>query len=93
MNEEYFQELNRLKDLCHLPSVQKALDVLINEGRQVREPIRRTKVSYTLLSYSLFFFFCLYDLLGTDTNKIYYNRLCLVSKCCFCNVMKIVPIK
>ncbi|KAG2211919.1 hypothetical protein INT47_004606 [Mucor saturninus] len=32
-----------MKGLCRLPSVQKALDALINEGRQVREPIKRTK--------------------------------------------------
>lgn len=49
MNNEYYQELNRLKTLCHLPSVQMALEALINEGRQVREPIKRTKVCWYFL--------------------------------------------
>lgn len=47
MNEEYYQELNRLKDLSPLPSVQKVLQGLINERHQdIREPIKRSKVNY-----------------------------------------------
>lgn len=88
MSEEYFQELNRLKGLCHLPSVQKALDALINEGRQVREPIKRTKVAYfTLIECIFTSFFNMCALLGATSNKIHHHWLCLVSKCGLCNVI------
>lgn len=42
--EEHIQELKRLKDLSTVPSVQKVLEDLITENREMREPIKRSKV-------------------------------------------------
>lgn len=45
MSNDHYQELKRLKGLCIVPSVQKVLDDLINNhGKDVREPIKRSKV-------------------------------------------------
>ncbi|OAD05417.1 hypothetical protein MUCCIDRAFT_109282 [Mucor lusitanicus CBS 277.49] len=41
--EEHIQELRRLKDLATVPSVQKVLEDLISENREMREPIKRSK--------------------------------------------------
>ncbi|KAL9537329.1 hypothetical protein MBANPS3_011878 [Mucor bainieri] len=41
--EEHIQELKRLKDLATVPSVQKVLEDLITENREMREPIKRSK--------------------------------------------------
>lgn len=42
--EEHIRELKRLMDLSTVPSVQKVLEDLINENREMREPIKRSKV-------------------------------------------------
>ena len=41
--EEHIQELRRLKNLSTVLSVQKVLENLINENREMREPIKRSK--------------------------------------------------
>jgi hypothetical protein len=45
MSKDHYQELRRLKSLSTAPSVQKALDDLINnDNKGVREPTKRSKV-------------------------------------------------
>ncbi|KAI9349907.1 hypothetical protein BD770DRAFT_413122 [Pilaira anomala] len=42
MDDQHYQELDRLRNLTSLPSVQKVLDDLISERKVIREPIKRS---------------------------------------------------